>query len=182
MQDATYLEGVTTNAQKLTLATLLTTFALVTMGVIVRSYDAGMGCPDWPLCHGQLVPSLGDYKAWLEWIHRSIAALLGFLGTTGALRGKYVPNGTKIELEFTRTGFRFGKLLYFRDAQFLPGGAKYGDVPGLLALNAPAPLWVGGETAPALTAKVYSAANASFSLAADAKADRAAAARWLLAE
>jgi hypothetical protein len=37
-------------------------------------------------------------------------SLLGFLGTTGALRGKYAPNGTKIELEFTRTGFRFGKL------------------------------------------------------------------------
>jgi hypothetical protein len=36
--------------------------------------------------------------------------LIGFIGTTGALRGKYAPNGTKIELEFTRTGFRFGRL------------------------------------------------------------------------
>ncbi|HEX9043939.1 MAG TPA: heme o synthase [Candidatus Limnocylindrales bacterium] len=68
-----------TRFQKLTLATLVTTFALVTMGVIVRAYDAGMGCPDWPLCHGQLVPSPGDYKAWLEWIHRGIAAVLGFM-------------------------------------------------------------------------------------------------------
>ncbi len=65
--------------QRLTAATLVTTFLLVTMGVIVRSYDAGLGCPDWPLCHGQLVPSPGDYKAWLEWIHRGLAAILGFM-------------------------------------------------------------------------------------------------------
>src|SRR4051794_29821903 len=38
-----------------------------------------MGCPDWPLCHGELVPPLDDYKAWLEWIHRAIAAVIGFM-------------------------------------------------------------------------------------------------------
>src|SRR6185436_2766686 len=42
-------------------------------------------------------------------------------------------------------GFRFGKLLDYRDPQFLPGGAKYLDVPGLLALGAPQPLWLAGE-------------------------------------
>ena len=36
--------------------------------------------------------------------------LIGFIGATGALRGKYVPNGSKIELEFTKSGFRFGRL------------------------------------------------------------------------
>ncbi|NDB77334.1 MAG: acetylxylan esterase, partial [Verrucomicrobia bacterium] len=80
------------------------------------------------------------------------------------------------------SGFRFGKLLDFRDPSFLPGGAKYGDVPGLLALNAPAKLWIGGEAAPALTAKLYQAANAAGALTANAQADRGAAARWLLAK
>jgi dienelactone hydrolase len=79
-------------------------------------------------------------------------------------------------------GFRFGKLTDYRDVNFLPGGAKYGDVPGLLALNAPAKLWVGGEHAPALAAKLYSAANAPSALTAATKADRAAAAKWLLAQ
>ena len=42
-------------------------------------------------------------------------------------------------------GFRFGKLLDYRDASFLPGGAKYLDIPGMVALNASLPLWLAGE-------------------------------------
>ncbi|MEQ2005344.1 MAG: acetylxylan esterase [Limisphaerales bacterium] len=42
-------------------------------------------------------------------------------------------------------GFRFGKLLDYRHPMFLVGGAKYLDLPGLLALNAPHALWLAGE-------------------------------------
>jgi dienelactone hydrolase len=42
-------------------------------------------------------------------------------------------------------GFRFGKVLDYRDPMFLPGGAKYLDLPGMISLNAPHPLWVKGE-------------------------------------
>jgi dienelactone hydrolase len=42
-------------------------------------------------------------------------------------------------------GFRFGKLVDYRDSMFLPGGAKYLDLPGMLILNAPNPLWLAGE-------------------------------------
>ena len=31
------------------------------------------------------------------------------------------------------------------DLNFLPGGAKYGDLPGMLALGAPGELWLAGE-------------------------------------
>jgi hypothetical protein len=84
----------------------------------------------------------------------------------------------------TTGGFRFSQLLDFRDPQFLPGGAKYLDVPGLLALGAPHPLWLAGEASePQFVSAMYRAAGKTDQLSvytgAAAQAEATALA-WLL--
>ena len=65
--------------QKIALIAVVSTFIMVVIGVIVRSTGSGMGCPDWPLCHGQIIPPTGDSAAWLEWIHRFWGVVIGFV-------------------------------------------------------------------------------------------------------
>jgi protoheme IX farnesyltransferase len=70
-----------TRFQRLAAATVAAAFLLVVVGVVVRATDSGLACPHWPGCfEGQFLPSLdAGFQVWIEWIHRSIAALIGFL-------------------------------------------------------------------------------------------------------
>ncbi len=81
-------------------------------------------------------------------------------------------------------GFRFGKILDYRDEMFLPGGAKYLDLPGLLALSAPNPLWVSGEgKEPEIVTAVYAAADKSKELTSvtnETSEQNTSAVTWLL--
>jgi len=53
-------------------------------------------------------------------------------------------------------GFRFGKVLSYRDVDFLPGGSKYLDLPGMLVAVPTKPLWLAGESAvPPVVAEVF---------------------------
>lgn len=58
--------------RRLSLAAVLVAFGTVILGSWTRINGAGMTCPDWPLCHGVLLPSLADGTVW-EWTHRLFA-------------------------------------------------------------------------------------------------------------
>jgi protoheme IX farnesyltransferase len=68
-----------TRFQKLAAATVVTAVLLVTIGVIVRVTNSGVACPTWPGCfEGQFLPPLGNLNAWIEWVHRTAAVIIGF--------------------------------------------------------------------------------------------------------
>jgi len=76
-------------------ACILALFVIV-LGAYVRLSDAGLGCPDWPGCYGQITApddaeeiskarliypnsSIDSSKAWKEMLHRYFASILGLL-------------------------------------------------------------------------------------------------------
>lgn len=81
---------------RLTRGAILLTIAVIALGAYTRLSDAGLGCPDWPGCYGQLTvpeselelqkanelyPNQGveASKAWAEMIHRYFAGSLGLV-------------------------------------------------------------------------------------------------------
>jgi cytochrome c oxidase assembly protein subunit 15 len=91
-----WVSGDVNKYRKLVYVTLFLTFDLVMFGAFTRLTDSGLGCPDWPGCYGAANPLISHaaitaaqtampegpvthFKAWVEMIHRYLAASVGIL-------------------------------------------------------------------------------------------------------
>jgi len=65
-------------AARLGTLTCLLMFGLIVIGSVVRTTGSGLACPDWPLCHGRLIPPM-QFNVLIEWFHRLVALMVGLL-------------------------------------------------------------------------------------------------------
>lgn len=58
--------------------TIFLTFLLINLGGLVHNTGSSLACPDWPLCYGQVMPTM-EGGILVEHSHRLLASLVGFL-------------------------------------------------------------------------------------------------------
>ncbi len=119
-------------------------------------------------------------------VTRPSAVHLAALGEVGPLAAAAagIAEDAVDKLAIGTAGFRFDTITEILDPRMWPGAIKYGDVPGLLSLCAPRPLWLAGEKeVPQLVADCYRAAGHEDGVALYRGAEKdatLAAAAWLM--
>ena len=64
--------------RRLAVVTAVFAYLQIALGGVVRVSGSGLGCPDWPLCHGRPYPP-ADAHAIIEYSHRAVGSVTGIL-------------------------------------------------------------------------------------------------------
>jgi len=65
--------------RRIALGIAIATWMVMAIGSATRVMNAGLACPDWPLCYGSVLPaSQMNLQVFLEWFHRLVASTVGF--------------------------------------------------------------------------------------------------------
>ena len=64
--------------RRLAVLTAIFAYLQIALGGLVRVSGSGLGCPDWPLCHGRPYPP-ADLHAIIEYSHRAVGTVTGVL-------------------------------------------------------------------------------------------------------
>jgi protoheme IX farnesyltransferase len=78
--EATSARTYSRGFRALTIAASIATLILIVVGGVVRVTGSGLGCPDWPLCYGQVLPP-PQIESIIEFSHRLAAGVVGLLVT-----------------------------------------------------------------------------------------------------
>ena len=64
--------------RRLAWVTAIFAYLQIALGGVVRVSGSGLGCPDWPLCHGRPYPP-ANVHAIIEYSHRAVGSVTGIL-------------------------------------------------------------------------------------------------------
>jgi heme A synthase len=64
--------------RRLAVLTAVFAYLQIALGGVVRVSGSGLGCPDWPLCHGRPYPP-ANIHAIIEYSHRAVGSVTGVL-------------------------------------------------------------------------------------------------------
>src|SRR5213593_4482588 len=113
------------NFRRLAFLTALFAYLQIALGGVVRVTGSGLGCPDWPLCHGRPYPA-ADIHSIIEYSHRTVGTITGVLLIATVISAWVVFRRTRPMVAWLATGS-------------LVGIAAEGAIGGVVVINELAP-------------------------------------------